>query len=73
MPENCVHHWKIETPNGRFSQGKCTPCGETKLFDNYLANDRIREIRLETFEGDQKSATMLVGLNLRLDNVNHQD
>ncbi|MDA0270297.1 MAG: hypothetical protein O2798_02775 [Chloroflexi bacterium] len=30
----CVHHWLIETPNGRESHGYCKRCGETKAFTN---------------------------------------
>lgn len=30
----CVHHWLIETPNGRESQGVCKRCGATKEFSN---------------------------------------
>lgn len=30
----CVHHWIIETPNGRESGGTCKRCGATKSFSN---------------------------------------
>ena len=30
----CVHHWLIDTPNGRESQGVCKRCGATKEFSN---------------------------------------
>jgi hypothetical protein len=32
--DNCVHHWLIETPNGRESTGLCKRCGATKSFAN---------------------------------------
>ena len=31
---NCVHHWIIESPNGRESSGSCKHCGKTKEFVN---------------------------------------
>ena len=35
---DCVHHWKIETPNGgpggRWSAGSCIRCGESREFRN---------------------------------------
>lgn len=31
---NCVHHWIIETPNGRESRGVCKHCGKQKGFVN---------------------------------------
>jgi len=31
---NCVHHWLIETPNGRESTGTCKRCGASKSFAN---------------------------------------
>ncbi|MEX1022391.1 MAG: hypothetical protein WD058_04505, partial [Dehalococcoidia bacterium] len=31
---NCVHHWIIESPNGRESGGTCKRCGATKSFAN---------------------------------------
>lgn len=30
----CVHHWKIETPNGEMSRGVCKNCGAIKEFPN---------------------------------------
>ncbi len=32
--KNCVHHWLIETPNGRESHGVCKRCGQKKSFTN---------------------------------------
>ena len=31
---NCVHHWAIESPNGRESQGVCRRCGSKRSFAN---------------------------------------
>ncbi len=31
---NCVHHWMIESPNGRESRGACKRCGLQKEFMN---------------------------------------
>jgi hypothetical protein len=31
---NCIHHWIIDAPNGRESQGSCKRCGVTKSFAN---------------------------------------
>ena len=31
---DCVHHWKIETPNGAGSVGSCILCGESRKFRN---------------------------------------
>jgi hypothetical protein len=32
--KNCVHHWRIESPNGRESQGVCKRCGAIRNFSN---------------------------------------
>lgn len=53
---NCVHHWVIETPNGRESGGVCKRCGAHKSFSNSteqvmweqtntLRNDLNRSVR----------------------------
>lgn len=34
----CKHHWLIEPPDGPTSKGVCKLCGETKVFDNILAD-----------------------------------
>jgi hypothetical protein len=31
---SCVHHWRIEAPNGRESEGVCKRCGATRSFAN---------------------------------------
>lgn len=33
-PGPCAHHWRIETPNGTFSDGVCRKCGAAKQFRN---------------------------------------
>ena len=33
-PKNCVHHWRIEAPNGRESTGVCQRCGSKRKFSN---------------------------------------
>ena len=34
----CVHHWRIESPNGRTSAGTCRRCGATRDFANSTEN-----------------------------------
>jgi len=34
----CVHHWLIESPNGKFSLAKCKKCGEYDAMSNSIAN-----------------------------------
>lgn len=31
---SCIHHWLIDSPNGRESRGFCKHCGKTKEFVN---------------------------------------
>ena len=35
---SCVHHWIIESPSGRESQGVCRNCGKAKTFANSTEN-----------------------------------
>ena len=52
---DCVHHWKIETPNGAraggcWSAGSCIRCGESRKFRNSLPEGdtyggRLRDAR----------------------------
>ena len=30
----CVHHWRIDAPDGPTSEGECRRCGETRTFSN---------------------------------------
>ena len=32
--KNCVHHWIIDSPNGRESSGACKRCGLERNFAN---------------------------------------
>ena len=34
----CVHHWMIESPNGRTSAGMCKRCGVSRDFANATEN-----------------------------------
>ena len=56
VAKSCVHHWRIEEPNGRESQGVCKRCGAVKAFSNStesvmweqtntLRNDLNRSVR----------------------------
>ncbi|MEE8421140.1 MAG: hypothetical protein V3S31_00010 [Dehalococcoidia bacterium] len=36
--KNCIHHWMIETPNGRESRGVCKNCGRKRAFANSTEN-----------------------------------
>jgi hypothetical protein len=33
---DCVHHWRIEPPEGPTSPGRCTLCGEEREFQNVM-------------------------------------
>lgn len=35
----CIHHWRIESPNGRTSPGVCLRCGEQREHPNVLPID----------------------------------
>jgi len=41
IKERCIHHWVIETPDGRFSKGTCSKCGTNKLFDNVIDDTNL--------------------------------
>ena len=36
----CVHHWKIASPNGSTAHGVCRRCGEEREFPNYDPDTR---------------------------------
>jgi hypothetical protein len=36
--KKCIHHWMIETPNGRESRGVCRSCGRKRAFANSTEN-----------------------------------
>lgn len=35
----CVHHWRIDTPNGAESAGVCRKCGAQRAFRNCAPQD----------------------------------
>ena len=41
IQEACVHHWKIESPNGNagWSIGICIKCQAEKQFDNVMPSN----------------------------------
>ncbi len=46
----CVHHWAIETPNGRESLGVCKRCGTRRSFSN--SNDSVMWEQTNTLRSD---------------------
>lgn len=46
----CVHHWAIETPNGRESEGVCRRCGLRRSFSN--SNDSVMWEQTNTLRND---------------------
>ncbi|MBM4411274.1 MAG: hypothetical protein FJ037_08155 [Chloroflexi bacterium] len=46
----CVHHWAIETPNGRESLGVCKRCGIHRSFSN--SNDSVMWEQTNTLRSD---------------------
>ena len=42
MQKQCVHHWIIETPDGKTSSGKCRYCGLEKEFSNDWTDPYIK-------------------------------
>ncbi len=46
----CVHHWAIETPNGRESEGVCKRCGTRRSFSN--SNDSVMWEQTNTLRND---------------------
>ncbi|TAK74918.1 MAG: hypothetical protein EPO16_09915 [Dehalococcoidia bacterium] len=46
----CVHHWAIETPNGRESMGVCKRCGVRRSFSN--SNDAVMWEQTNTLRSD---------------------
>ncbi len=51
-PLACIHHWKIEPPNGQKSLGKCDNCAITREFDNF---DRSTRSSNDRFFGGPRS------------------
>lgn len=46
----CVHHWRIDSPNGRESVGTCKRCGATRVFSN--SNDSVMWEQTNTLRSD---------------------
>ena len=54
--KTCVHHWRIESPNGRESQGVCKRCGAIKAFAN--SNESVMWEQTNTLRNDANRASM---------------
>lgn len=37
----CIHHERIDEPNGPTSIGTCIKCGHQKIYNNHLSDDMI--------------------------------
>jgi hypothetical protein len=51
-PVRCRHHWILEVPCGRTSNGICRPCGRSRAFLNAFediveARQRSRHVRVD--------------------------
>ena len=53
---SCVHHWRIEEPNGRESQGVCKRCGAIKKFAN--STESVMWEQTNTLRNDANRASM---------------
>ncbi len=53
--KNCVHHWRIEAPNGRESQGVCKRCGLAKNFSN--SNESVMWEQTNTLRADLRDSS----------------
>ena len=47
---SCVHHWLIDSPNGRESSGTCKRCGAKKAFSN--SNEQVMWEQTNTLRND---------------------
>ncbi len=52
---NCVHHWLIESPNGRESRGVCKRCGLAKEFVN--STESVMWEQTNTIRNDLRDST----------------
>ena len=51
----CIHHWRIEIPDGPTSTGICRRCGATREFKNYLETSVGEErMRLGIYMSDHR-------------------
>jgi len=55
-PEDCVHHWRIESPDGRESAGICQRCGSKRNFAN--STESVMWERSATIGGDTSRAAV---------------
>ena len=55
-PKNCVHHWRIESPNGRESVGVCQRCGSKRKFSN--STESVMWEQTNTLRNDASRAAM---------------
>ena len=53
--KNCVHHWQIDTPNGRESRGVCKRCGVAKKFSN--SNESVMWELTNTLRADRRDSS----------------
>ena len=55
---NCIHHWMLPIPDGKFSLGTCKICGTTKEFSNstqeYTNRFPLRKIKTGQFKSRKK-------------------
>ena len=54
--KTCVHHWRIEEPNGRESQGVCKRCGAVKSFSN--STESVMWEQTNTLRNDANRSSM---------------
>ena len=54
--KTCVHHWRIESPNGRESQGVCKRCGAIRAFAN--STESVMWEQTNTLRNDANRASM---------------
>jgi hypothetical protein len=57
----CVHHWAIETPNGRESEGVCKRCGLRRSFSNSNESvmwEQTNSLRSELNRGGWRSSKL---------------
>ena len=54
--KTCVHHWRIESPNGRESEGVCKRCGATKAFAN--SNESVMWEQTNTLRNEANRSGM---------------
>lgn len=53
--KNCVHHWQIDAPNGRESEGVCKRCGASRNFSN--SNESVMWEHTNTLRADLRDSS----------------